>query len=85
MTLRHIEVHIEEIVLHGVDPADRRAVGDAIREELGRLFAEGGLPGAMAGGDVAELGGTFDTPSPARGAALGVSVARAAYRGEAPR
>ena len=34
-----IEVLIDEIVLHGFEPHDRHALGDAIRAELGRLLA----------------------------------------------
>jgi len=34
-----IRVRIEELVLHGFDPRDRRAIGDAVRDELGRLLA----------------------------------------------
>ena len=43
-------VHIEELVLHGFDPRDRHAFGDAIRAELGQLLADGRRPaGIMAG------------------------------------
>ena len=34
-----IEVLIDEIVLHGFEPHDRHALGDAIRVELARLLA----------------------------------------------
>jgi hypothetical protein len=82
MKPRHIEIHVEEMVLHGVDPSDRHAVGDAVVAELTRLIAEGGLPDTMQV-DAAGLRGAVEG-SPASGAALGVAVARATYRG-APR
>lgn len=79
MRPRHVEIHVEEMVLHGVDPSDRHAVGDAVVAELTRLIAEGGLPDTMQV-DAAGLRGAMDGP-PASGAAFGVAVARAAYRG----
>lgn len=38
-----IELHIEELVLHGFAPGDRHAIGDAVEHELTRLFAEQSL------------------------------------------
>lgn len=39
---RDIEIHIEELVLHGVDVADRHAVAEALQRELRALVeAEG--------------------------------------------
>jgi hypothetical protein len=40
-----IDVHIDELVLHGFDPRDRLAIGDAVHAELTRLFAEPGVTG----------------------------------------
>jgi hypothetical protein len=34
-----IRLHIEELVLHGFDPRDRHAIGDAVRGELAALLA----------------------------------------------
>ena len=45
-----IEMHIEELVLHGFEPGDRHAIGDAVERELARLLSEHGLPSASAGG-----------------------------------
>jgi hypothetical protein len=33
-----IHLHIEELVLHGFDPHDRHAIGDAVAAELRRLI-----------------------------------------------
>lgn len=38
-----IELHIEELVLHGFQPSDRRRIGDAVQRELARLLTERGL------------------------------------------
>ena len=39
-----IEVHIEELVLHGFDPRARWTIGDALETELRGLLVERGLP-----------------------------------------
>lgn len=44
MNPREIEVHIEELVLHGVDPQSRAAIGDKLKSELSELVAQRGLP-----------------------------------------
>ena len=43
---RQIEVHIEELVLHGFDPLARWSVADALENQLRGLLAERGLPPA---------------------------------------
>jgi hypothetical protein len=35
----NIQLRIEELVLHGFAPGDRYAIGDAVQQELSRLFA----------------------------------------------
>ena len=44
-----LEFHIEELVLHGFPAAQRMSIGDAVKQELQRLFAERGLGGFAAG------------------------------------
>ena len=46
MNPREIEVHVEELVLHGFAANDRWVVADALQIELQRLVAERGLPAA---------------------------------------
>jgi hypothetical protein len=41
----NVELHIEELVLHGFQPADRYRIGAAVERELLRLITEQGLPG----------------------------------------
>jgi hypothetical protein len=44
MNPREIEVHIDELVLHGFDPQSRWAIGDAVESELRELLTQQGLP-----------------------------------------
>jgi hypothetical protein len=39
-----IELHIEELVLHGFPMTQRLAIGDAVERELQRLLSKHGLP-----------------------------------------
>ncbi|HVV86983.1 MAG TPA: hypothetical protein VHE35_28285 [Kofleriaceae bacterium] len=82
-----IELHLDELVLHGVAARDRHRVADAVHAELARLLAEQGLPGGLA---------SRETPTPApvpatatvrttRPDDLGRGVAGAIYRSLAPR
>ena len=78
-----VEVHIDELVLHGFSPADRLRIGAALEAELARLFAERGLPQGLTGGSERE---TIDAGSFAQGhlatpASIGGQAARAVYQG----
>jgi hypothetical protein len=76
----NVDLHIEEIVLHGFVPGDRYRIGDALERELSRLFAEHGTPPAR-GGYIGRLdGGEFEAKSDSTPEATGSSVARAVYR-----
>jgi hypothetical protein len=44
MKPREIEVHIEELVLHGFPGESRYDIGDALQSELRTLLAEQGIP-----------------------------------------
>ena len=44
---RRLEVHVDRLVLHGFDPADREPVGEALRLELSGLLTEHELPPAL--------------------------------------
>jgi hypothetical protein len=81
-----VELHVDELVLHGFAPRDRHAVGDALRAELTRLIAEGGVPAGMARADGAARldGGSFRVSPGQRAADVGAAVARAVY-GSTPR
>jgi hypothetical protein len=80
---RAIEVRIEELILHGVSPADALRVGAATEHELSRLLAEHGLPDSLAGGADLDAGdaGAFTRRSPATPGSIGGEIARAVYGG----
>ena len=78
-----LELHIEEIVLHGFSPADRSRVGEAVEQELSRLFVERGVPPSLVWSDeTARLdGGAFEAKPGFGAVAIGVRIARAVYGG----
>ena len=74
-----VELHIEALVLHGVAPGDRAAVGEGVRGELARRLAEDGVPPALLAADGLTRvdAGSFAVPADASAAALGAGAARA--------
>jgi hypothetical protein len=78
-----IELHIEELVLHGFAPGDRHAIGDAVQHELTRLLAEQGIaPSAVGSRDRAHVdAGDFQVSPDAKAPAVGAQVARAVHGG----
>jgi hypothetical protein len=81
MIPHNIEVHIEELVLHGFAPKDRYIIGEAVQHELQRLFAERGMPeSSTAGYEAARLnGGAFTMKPGAKAHTIGAQVAQAVY------
>ena len=79
----NIELHIEEMILHGFAPGDRDAIADAVRGELMRLFAEGGIrPALEGGGEMARIdGGAFDVRHGAGAEAIGTWIAERIHGG----
>lgn len=79
----NIELHIEELVLHGFAPGDRSRIGEAVEGELTRLLTERGVPPfLMRGGETGRLDvGTFEVTSGSRAEKLGSQVAQAVYGG----
>ncbi|HEY1166162.1 MAG TPA: hypothetical protein VGE90_13370 [Chitinophaga sp.] len=77
VTPSNIELHIEELVLHGFQPGDRQRIGLAVQQELTRLFTEQGLPpGLSSGGAVPSLdAGSFQQAPNAKPAAVGQQIA----------
>jgi len=83
MMPKNIELHIEELVLHGFSPGDRYRIGEAVEQELTRMFADRGVPESLArGGEIASVdGGAFELAPGARGDVVGAQVAKAVYGG----
>jgi len=83
MKPRNVELHIEELVLHGFAPGDRHRIADAVERELARLFTEEGVPGALESGFESPRvdAGSFQMAPDSRAEAVGAEVARAIYGG----
>jgi len=77
-----VDLHIDELILHGFAPGSRQAIAAAIEAELGRLLVAGGVPESFAGGaSIASLdAGTFDVGASERPNALGVRIGRSIYQ-----
>ncbi len=83
MTRHNVELHIEELVLHGFAAKDRYAIGEAVQRELARLFAEQGVHSSLGKGYQVEKldGGAFDVKQGSRADAIGTQVAQSVYGG----
>lgn len=81
-----VEVHVEELVLHGFAPGDRAGIAAAVERELARLLARDGVPEAWRRpGERERLdGGAFrhtpDAPRRRTGAAVAREVWKAVRR-----
>jgi|FLYL01.1.fsa_nt_gi hypothetical protein len=81
MKPRRVEVHIEELVLHGLAATDRHNVGDAVVAELERLLAEQGLPEGIESSILVErlAGAAIEVRPGMPAASVGVAVAGSLY------
>jgi hypothetical protein len=78
-----VELHIEELMLHGVAPADRYRIGDAIENELTSLFAAHRILDLLAKSvevDRVDVGG-FQVERDSKSEGIGRQVARNVYIG----
>lgn len=78
-----VDLHIEELVLHGFAPGDRYRIGDAIERELTRILTEQRLPPAMTQ-DAATPhvdGGAVEISARSDAETIGVQLAKAIYGG----
>jgi hypothetical protein len=76
-----VELHIEELVLHGFEARDRRRIAGEVERELTRLIGEGGLRGL--GGSLAierVNAGEFKVRAGAKPHAAGTQIAHSIYR-----
>ena len=83
MMSKSVELHIEELVLHGFAPGDRYRIGEAVEQELARMLADRGVPESLAqGGEIASVdGGAFEVAPGSRAGVVGAQVAKAVYGG----
>lgn len=79
MKARALELHIEELVFHGFEPASHRQIGDALQEELTRLFAHADTEAFGHDASVERLTGT-SIPVSAQPHVLGNDIARSVHR-----
>jgi hypothetical protein len=79
----NIELHIEELLLHGFEQKDHAAIGNAVRGELERLLTRNGLPEGFGGAEHRATldGGSFSVAPGAHPGAVGREIARSIYRG----
>jgi hypothetical protein len=75
---REIEVHIEELVLHGFDPRSRWTIGDALENELGGLLSTKGLPVQWQNSPTKLDAGSVRLTNPS---GIGKEIAAAIHRG----
>ena len=79
----NVELHIEELVLHGFAPGDRYRIGEAVELELQRLLAEQGAPNLFDGNvELARIdAGAFNVEPNTKSELIGAQVAQAVYEG----
>jgi hypothetical protein len=79
---RAVEVHIEELVLHGFAPGDRHAIAEAVQHELAQLIGQGQLPVSHGNPVVLKQidAGTFQVKAGSRPENSGAQIARSVFR-----
>lgn len=83
----NIELHIEELVLHGFERGDRYSIADAFERELVHLLAgqiaEQGLPSSLAhNAENARLdAGAIHIAPNSKPGSIGVQIAQTVYGG----
>jgi len=78
-----IELHIDELVLHGFETTQRYAIRDTVERELMRLLTEQGAPTNLTHDvDLAHFkGGEIRVSPGSNGETIGVQLARTIYGG----
>lgn len=79
----NIELHIEDLVLHGLAAGDRYRLGEAVERELARLIAEQGVSPAFTQNVEGSRidAGAFTVAANSSIVAVGAQVAQAILRG----
>ena len=76
-----LDLHIEELVLHGFWPGDSRAIGEAVQRELSLLFEAGGVPVSLTQPGIDRVdAGSLDFPRDAPPGVVGAQIAAAIHR-----
>lgn len=78
----NLNLHIEELILHGFPLTSRHSIGDATQQELTRLITNRGLPLRGAQGDLSRIdGGSFQATPATKPDAIGTLIAKAIHGG----
>ena len=79
----NIELHIEELVLHGFDGYNQYQIGEAIEREITRLLQERGLPASFnVERNVGRLNAAnFTVQQNAKAMSVGNQIAQSIYNG----
>ena len=81
MKPRQIEVHIEELILHGFEPANRWRIADALQQELHALVTAKSVPSCWLSSPKRIDAGAICSANLAKAAQTGADIAGAVYRG----
>lgn len=82
MSRKPVEIEIEHLILHGIDPRHRDRIAASVREELARLIARDGVPPQWRGEASSPRGVPRIEVDPGQSPVrIGADVARAIYRG----
>lgn len=77
-----IELHIEELVLHGFAPGDRYRIAEAVERELQRLLGERDAPSFNNNVELARIdAGEFNVEPNAKSEMIGAQIAQAIHDG----
>lgn len=79
-----LDLHIEELVLHGFAPQDRHAIADAVQLELSRMLSATARQDGAREFPARLDGGTFQVKAGARPQTTGREIARAVFRSLRP-
>ncbi|MBO9205496.1 MULTISPECIES: hypothetical protein [Niastella] len=80
---QHIELHIEELVLHGFTGYHASGIGNAVQREIARILYERGLPANMAiETNIDQLhAGSFILQPGGKAETIGNNIANTVYKG----
>ena len=81
MNPAQVDVHIEELVLHGFAPADRHRIAEGLQRELAGLLAErAGLPSWPERSEFPHVdGGAIEVAPGSRPETISAQIARTIY------
>jgi hypothetical protein len=79
MNRANLELHIDKLVLHDLDLAQRHRLAAAIERALTQMFAERGVPGDLNAETLAIDASTIQVSAGAKADAIGAQVAQSIY------